>query len=304
VLGEEVAGVPALVSVVVGASVGIVLLLLLLGLLVRQRVRRPPAPPPTSNPTHTMPPTTLPPTTLAPTTSPPPILKTSHGLPTHTCAHRQMQVEGETEVDPDLIPQQLVHSTLTPSGPLLRPPANYRGQDPSFCQVVVAGGGGGGGGGGGLTVHHHLLPATTTYTSPHHHHQQPAAAADPTSTPRHHPHPQEHYQHLVSDDPRYAHLDLEAGGRQVTSEGHRSRVVPTVYATLDTRRATSRETFDIRHSHSQASLDIGRGHDVVYSDDTRHDPAYHHLHDAARPLLEDDHPPNTITLVSKRESSV
>ncbi|KAK8718970.1 hypothetical protein OTU49_014329, partial [Cherax quadricarinatus] len=120
-------GVPALVSVVVGASVGVLLLLLLLGLLIRYRVRRPPPPHTTDpHPTHV----------LAPTTSPTSILKGSGDQPSFTCVHRDLQVESESEVDPDLIPQQLLHTTLTPSGPLLRPPANYGGAEPSFCEVL------------------------------------------------------------------------------------------------------------------------------------------------------------------------
>ncbi|XP_071523294.1 protein turtle homolog B-like isoform X2 [Panulirus ornatus] len=296
-LGEDVAGVPALVSVVVGASVGILLLLLLLGLLVRRRVRRPP-PPPAPQAARILP----------PTTSPPPILKTSHDPPSHSCTHRDIQVESESDADPDLIPQQLVHSSLTPSGPLLRPPANYGGAEPTLCEVVprevvVAGGGGG--------VHHQLLPTypaqqqqqqqqqqqtiTTTAiasTSAVHHHQQPL----------HHHH---HYHHHPAKDPQFAHLNLEAG-RQVSPAMPRSRPVPTVYATLDTRHAHPRVTFDLRQSHSQASLDMTRAHDLAYSDDSTHDLAYHHhhlSHDPGRPLLADDQTPET-ALVTKRESSV
>ncbi|KAK7083634.1 hypothetical protein SK128_026175, partial [Halocaridina rubra] len=109
----------ALISVVVGASVGILLLLFLLVLLVRKKVQHPRTPPP-SHHVRMLPP------------SPTPILKVPRDT-VHSCSEREMQVESESELDPDLIAQQLlVHSSLTPSGPLLTPPANYGGSDVSY----------------------------------------------------------------------------------------------------------------------------------------------------------------------------
>ncbi|MPC65894.1 hypothetical protein E2C01_060032 [Portunus trituberculatus] len=102
----------------------------------------------------------------------------------------------------------------------------------------------------------------------------------------------------LTKDPQYAHLNLEPG-RQVSPSGApRSRGVPTVYATLDTRRPHSHVTFDLRQSHSQASL----GHELGYGEDSIHDLAYQHIsHDTGRPLLAEDPTP---ALVAKRESSV
>ncbi|XP_042888534.1 nephrin-like [Penaeus japonicus] len=305
-LPEDVGDVPILVSAVVGASVGIVLLLLLPGTLLRQRVRRP-QPPPTPQASHSV-----------QVKSPVPILETE----THTCPEREMQVESESDVDPDLIPQQLPNSALSPSGPLLRPPANYGGGDTSFCEVVPHGVVGGGGVlGGPRGVHHQLLPAY-----PH----QPAVSTS-TSTPHHHhshllPQPQHAYQHDPTNDPRYAHLDLEHGSHHdAAAAAQRSRVVPTVYATLDTRHAHSRAhvTFDLRQAHSQASLDMTRSHELPSCsqrgralsrdltphthESTTHDLSYGHQrsqpHDSGRPLLDEDATPDT-PLVGKRESSV
>ncbi|ROT85662.1 putative nephrin-like isoform X3 [Penaeus vannamei] len=305
-LPEDVGDVPILVSAVVGASVGIVLLLLLLGLLLRQRVRRP-QPPPTPQASHSV-----------QVKSPVPILKRE----THTCPEREMQVESESDADPDLIPQQLPSSALSPSGPLLRPPANYGGGDTSFCEVVphgVVGGGGVLGGPGGCTPVDAGLP------------HQPAVSSS-TSTPHHHqqsllPQPQHAYQHDPTNDPRYAHLDLEHGSHhEAAVAAHRPRVVPTVYATLDTRHAHSRAhvTFDLRQAHSQASLDMARSHELPSCsqrgralsrdltphthESTTHDLSYGHQrspqpHDPGRPLLDDDATPDT-PLVGKRESSV
>ncbi|KAK8394370.1 hypothetical protein O3P69_006516 [Scylla paramamosain] len=157
-LGEGSAGVRTLVSVVVGASVGVVLLLLLLALLLRRRVSRRQHDPRKPSPEPVIP----------PTTTPPPGMKAAHHPPAHACAHRDMQVEGEAEVDPDLIPQPLVHASLSPSGPLLQPPANYGGGgDPSFREVVVAAGGGGGEEAGPcITSFYQLTPPTPSRQHP------------------------------------------------------------------------------------------------------------------------------------------
>ncbi|KAK4302563.1 hypothetical protein Pmani_025352 [Petrolisthes manimaculis] len=183
--GNGSGGLRSLVLVVVGASAGVVLLLLLLALLVRQRVRRPSTPPNT--------PAKPPDSATSSASSPPPILKPA----SHTCSHRDMQVESENEVDPDLIPQSLAQAALSPSGPLLRPPASYGGTDPSFCEVVLAAGVGGKGGGAGAVHHHllptshplthtnqHLIPTSTTVTNVTHHHihHQDVLAGSPTPT--------------------------------------------------------------------------------------------------------------------------
>lgn len=104
----------------------------------------------------------------------------------------------------------------------------------------------------------------------------------------------------LQKDPQYAHLNLEPGRQVSPGAAPRSRAVPTVYATLDTRRPHSHVTFDLRPSHSQASL----GHELGYGEDSIHDLAYQHIsHDTGRPLLADDATSGT-ALVAKRESSV
>ncbi|XP_050693474.1 nephrin-like [Eriocheir sinensis] len=334
-LGEGAGGVRALVSVVVGASVGVVLLLLLLVLLLRRRAGRRQHDPCKPSPEPT----------IKSSPSPPPGIKAAHHPPAHACVHRDMQVESEADVDPDLIPQPLVHASLSPSGPLLQPPANYSsgGADASFREVVVAAGGGGGGGGG--AVHHQLLPAypphtlspTPSTSSTHHHHQQQQQLQQQKLQQQQHlqqhqqlqqhllpqqklqqqqqqqqqqasqqqqqQQQQQHYQqhhHHPSKDPQYAHLNLEPGRQVSPGAVPRSRAVPTVYATLDTRRPHSHVTFDLRPSHSQASL----GHELGYGEDSIHDLAYQHIsHDTGRPLLADDATSGT-ALVAKRESSV
>lgn len=101
-------------------------------------------------------------------------------------------------------------------------------------------------------------------------------------------------------DPQYAHLNLEPGRQVSPGAAPRSRAVPTVYATLDTRRPHSHVTFDLRPSHSQASL----GHELGYGEDSIHDMGYSHIsHETGRPLLPDDATSGT-ALVAKRESSV
>nr|XP_045612714.1 uncharacterized protein LOC123767187 [Procambarus clarkii] len=363
VLGRDLADVPALVSVVVGASVGVLLLLLLLGLLVRHRVRRPPPPP--------VPPPTC---TLTPTASPPSILKAARDPPAHTCAHREMQVESESEVDPDLITQHLLHSTLphahatlphahatlphahatlphahatlphahatlTPTGPLLRPPPSYGGTDQSYCEVlprevVVAENIQNMGCDTEHSEHGMCQRTFRTWDVPeniqnmgcarehsehgmcqrtfrtwdvpeniqnmgcareHSEHgmcQRTFRTWDIIKNTQNMGYNREHSEH---EDPRYAHLDLEAG-KQVTWASRRSRAVPTVYATLDTRHSSTRVTFDLREAHSQASLDRSPGHVLAYSDDSSLDLNYHHhhhQHDLARPLLADDQQTDT-----------
>ncbi|XP_066978327.1 neural cell adhesion molecule 1-like isoform X2 [Macrobrachium rosenbergii] len=124
----------------------------------------------------------------------------------------------------------------------------------------------------------------------------------------------------MQNDPRYAHLDLEEGGQhQVMLATPKSRLVPTVYATLDTRHAHSRVTFDLRQAQSQVSI----GHDLGYPQrssgmgpsghNPRGDPAcdlgygqhmaHTHIPDLGRSLLDEDPTPET-PLVGKRESSV
>ncbi|KAK3887433.1 hypothetical protein Pcinc_008436 [Petrolisthes cinctipes] len=308
--GNGSGGLRSLVLVVVGASAGVVLLLLLLALLVRHRVRRPSSPPNT--------PAKPPDSATSSGSSPPPILKPAP----HTCSHRDMQVESENEVDPDLIPQSLAQAALSPSGPLLRPPASYGGTDPSFCEVVLAAGVGGKGGGAGAVHHHllptshplthtnqHLIPTSTTVTNVTHHHihHQDVLAGSPplttTTSPvtrqqlQQHLLPQQQQQHRFRQhamkDPQFAHLDLEAG-RQVSPEGgtnnSRCRGVPTVYATLDARHRHNPHPH--AHQSPHVTFDLRPTHSQASLSST-HDLTFHphdlgHQHDPSRPLLADD----------------
>ncbi|XP_068204793.1 uncharacterized protein [Palaemon carinicauda] len=322
-ISSEVGGVPALVSIGAGAGV-LILLIFLVAVLLRHRLRRPTIPQPNHPPAHSV---------LQ--SSPQPILKNVHDI-SHTCAEREMQVESESEVEPDLIPTTLAQSGLTPSGPLLMPPPNYGGAEAHFVDtqirggpassstsavvvgVGVAGGGSGGGvgsgGGGGVAgvgVAMAGHPPSSSFQ------QQQHLSSVMTSTPHHEQHllTKHHYQHDIANDPRYAHLDLDEGGQhQVMLPTPKSRLVPTVYATLDTRHAHSRVTFDLRQAQSQVSI----GHDLGYPQrgggmgQGGHNPCdlgygqhivHTHGHDLSRSLLEEDPTPET-PLVGKRESSV
>ncbi|CAL4120152.1 unnamed protein product, partial [Meganyctiphanes norvegica] len=331
---ESVERVPALVSMVVGGSVGTILLLLLLVMLIRQRLRgrgppRQPTPPSTASQqqlTHT---TTV--QSSPAMTSKIMMSDARSPLTTALCPEREMQVESENEVDPDLIPQKLEHSGLSPSGPLLRPPANYVSSsqvqsnpccDPGGNETtagthrrVVATASAAASG-----AQHHLAGVTGGAYS---HASIITSAAPPLST--HHAHllPQRNYRHDASSDPRYAHLDLQHSGLVDVTQS-RSRGIPTVYATLDTRHASrhaphshTQVAYDLRQTHSQASLDLtqdlrypqhlSHGRSVTQTNDHHGHEQYGQQlvygHDLSRPLLDDDVGVD-IPLVSKRESSV
>ncbi|KAK7073995.1 hypothetical protein SK128_004910 [Halocaridina rubra] len=274
-LGDDL---PSVLSVIVGVSAGLLFFLVLFILLLRHRLiylRRSRSSPHSSH-------------SILPTTSPKPILKNTYDSSV-TCAERELQAESENEAEPDLIPQTMGPiGDFTVCGPLLTPPfkyskdganaeeasvgetaprlranileANKRGEKDTAGKIgeKLA---------GNVAERDERTPtisATERRERNVNHYNYPDMN-NITEGPRYQQHVLPSQSRLrqcnVTDNPRYAHLDLDEDGQIIIVSSQRPRSLHSGCATLDTRHARHGVPRDLKSSQ----IESNPSHDLSYA---------------------------------------